>query len=289
MDQNKFKKTNKPASCTQPPWASVLPKNNREDILRQIKQESVQYYGYSFDECPKRLTCFSKKCMGRPLPWLSPTAKPYLDKLKNIHKIENDELFLSNCDTCSIAKSCKSACAQVNDFMQRDRIKEPKIDYRESLDNIVEEFDLDSIQAQLFLNNVRIPWDAINEKRQKTVKKYLYEQKDFLTVAKELGYHDQSRARYEFYAALTILAEYTVMRKFIQDKGPLLDAKTREFLLSIYIENMTITSVAKTKNISKQAVQQKLARIIEKYNIKWPVFVRKQKNKVIYTKSEVLK
>jgi predicted DNA-binding protein YlxM (UPF0122 family) len=289
MDENKFKKINKPAACTQPPWASVIPRDQRDDVLRQIKQECIQYYGYSFDECPKRLTCFTKQCMGRPLPWLSPTAKPYLEKLKQTHKFSNDELYLSNCDTCPIAKTCKSACAQVNDFMQRDKIKEPQIDYRDNIENIAEELEMPSDPMPLFSFQAKVPWDAISDKRKQTVRKYLYEQKDFLTVAKELGYHDQSRARYEFYAALTTLSEYSVMRKFIEEQGHELTEYSRNILNEVYFENKSITEVASSRAISKQAVQQSISRVVEKYKINWTVFVRKEGNKVIYHKSEVLK
>lgn len=289
MNENSFKKANKPAACTQPPWASVIPKDQRDDVLRQIKQECIQYYGYSFDECPKRLTCFTKQCMGRPLPWLSPTAKPYLERLKQTHKFQNDELFLSNCDTCPIAKSCTSACAQVNDFMQRDKIKEPQIIYRDNIENIAEEIDMPTETLPMFSFNTKVPWDAISEKRKQTVKKYLYEQKDFLTVAKELGYHDQSRARYEFYAALTTLSEFSVMRKFLEDRGHELTEHSRNILTSVYLENKSITEVANIRGISKQAVQQSIARVVDKYKIRWTVFVRKKGNKVIYQRSEVLK
>lgn len=289
MNENSFKKANKPASCTQPPWSSVIPKDDREDILRKIKQESVQYYGYSLDQCPKRLTCFARECAGRPLPWLSPTARPYLEKLKNIHKIENEELVLSNCNTCSISKTCKAACAQVNDFMQRDKIGEPHIDYRDNVENITEEVEINTETFSMLSNTTKVPWDAISDKRKQTIKKYLYEQKDFLTVAKELGYHDQSRARYEFYAALTTLSEYSVMRKFLEEQGYKLTEYNRNILFLVYIQNKSITKVAEEKGISKQAIQQSISRIVEKFKIEWTVFVRKEGNKVIYYRSEVLK
>lgn len=289
MNENSFKKANRPAACTNPPWASVIPKDIREDVLRQIKQESVQFHGQVLDECPKRLTCFGKQCMGRPLPILSPTAKPYLEKLKTTHKIENDELFLSNCDVCPIAKSCTSACAQVNDFMQRDKIKEPQLDYRDNIENIADEVQMPEMPSFFVMSDLKVPWDAISEKRQKTIKKYLFEQKDFLTVAKELGYHDQSRARYEYYAAMTTLSEYATMRRFINNTGHELTQASRDLLIEIYFNNKSITEVASIKSITKQAVQQSVARVIEKYKITWPVFVRKEGNKVIYNKSEVVR
>jgi predicted DNA-binding protein YlxM (UPF0122 family) len=249
----------------------------------------MQFYGQTLDECPKRLTCFGKQCMGRPLPWLSPTAKPYLDKLEETHRVDGDELFISNCDSCAISKTCKTACAQVNDFMQRDKIKEPIIDYRENIENLAEDFGEPDLPAFFVMSDIKVPWDAISDKRQKTVKKYLFEQKDFLTVAKELGYHDQSRARYEYYAALTTLSEYATMRRFINNTGHELNVYTRSLLVAVYIDNLSITEVAKRRLITKQAVQQSIARVIEKYKITWPIFVRKEGNKVIYTRSEVLK
>lgn len=293
MDENKFKKANRPAACNNPPWAAVIPKNIREDVLRQIKQESVQFHGQNLDECPKRLTCFGKQCAGRPLPILSPTAKPYIEKLKTTHKIENDELFLSNCDSCSIASTCRSACAQVNDFMQRDKIKEPSLDYRGTIDNLAEEVQPLEVATIALNEKNKIPWDSLSEKRKQTVQKYLYEQKDFMTVAKELGYYDQASAKREFYFALTTLAKYATMRKFIENKGHLLKSEVRELLVYMYIDNMSLTDAAKKQNRTKQSAKNIIDRTVKKYGITWTKFAKNEyiddSRKIVYKVAEVLK
>lgn len=288
MDEKTFKRLNRPASCNNPPWASVIPSEKREEVLRIIRQETVAAYGYSMDECPKRLVCLTKTCMGRPLPWDSPTAKPYLEALAKRQNVQNGEMFLSNCEVCPIFKTCKATCAQVNDFMNRDRIGEPEMVYKESLDNIVMAPSQDRV-ASIIGPDLKVPWDALNNNRKQTVKKYLYDQKDFLTIAKDLGFHDQSRARYEFYAALTTLAEYATMRKFLEDFQDELSDKQQNILKMIYVANLTISEVADKEQVTKQAVQQIVARLVKKYNIKWTTFVRKQGNKVIFNVPELMK
>lgn len=290
MDEKKFKKTFKPAACTQAPWAAVIPESIRDATLYKIRQETQQIYGYTMDECPKRKVCLTKDCIGRPLPWKSPTAKPYLDELKKTHTITNNELFITMCGVCPIATTCKTPCAQVDDFLQRDKSEEPKLEYRENLDNIVAEpsYQKDII-SDLLANSLDIPWDAIHPKRQLTVRKYLYENKDFLTIAKEMKYHDQSRARYEFYAALTTLAEYATMRKFLSEHSEKLTAKQREMLRLVYIDHCTITQAADIYSQTKQSTQQMLARVVTKHKIKWNKYVYKKGNKVIYNVPELLK
>lgn len=286
MDEKKYKKEFKPPACTRPPWEHLVTGPNKENILRQIRQESIAIYGYSLDECPKRKVCFTKACIGRPLPWASPTAKPYLDQLKTTHTITNDELYLSNCDTCPIAAYCTSTCSQMNDFLQRDKTDEPEMIYKESLDNVVINTRSDDKMTNLLGKGLQTPWDCLTERRAEVVRKYVMENKDFLTVAKELGLYDQSKAKYEFYAALTKLSEYAVMRKWIKDNP---DTAGVEVLGKIYNENKTMTQVAKELDVTKQAVQQTVSRIIKSNKISWNVFVRKQGNKVVYNVPEVLR
>ena len=248
MDEKKFKKDNKPAACTMPPWAGLIPKAQRDDVLRQIRHETVEHYGYSMDECPKRLVCLGKTCLGRPLPHKSPTAKPYIDQLRQTHTFNNDELMLSNCDICPIRLSCTSTCSEMNDFMNRDRIKEPYLDFRENLENVVQEPERSVTIENLVEKGRKVPWDALTTKRKETVEKYLYEQKDFLTIARELGYHDQSRARYELYAALTTLAEYATMRKFYEDNESILKEADKKVIKNIYLDNLSITSYSNVRS-----------------------------------------
>lgn len=286
MDEKTFKKINKPAACTSAPWDKLVIGPNRDNILRQIRQETIAAYGYSMDECPKRKVCFTKKCIGRELPWKSATAKPYLERLKVTHSIVNDELYITNCEGCPIAAYCTTTCSQVNDWAQRDKTEEPEMIYKESLDNVVLANENDDRLSGILGKGLQTPWDCLTKRREEVVKKYVYENKDFLTVAKELGLYDQSKAKYEFYAALTKLSEYAVMRKWLKDnpKGAGADV-----LSKIYNENKTMTEVAKQLDVSKQAVQQTVSRTIKANNISWNVFVKKQGNKVVYNVPEVLR
>ena len=87
VDEKAFKRIHKPPACTKAPWEHLVTGPNKDNILRAIRQETIAIYGQSMDECPKRKVCFTKSCIGRPLPFKSPTAKPYLDQLKLTHNI----------------------------------------------------------------------------------------------------------------------------------------------------------------------------------------------------------
>jgi len=286
MDEKTFKKTYKPPACTKAPWEYLVTGPNKDNILRAIRQETIAEYGYSMDECPKRKVCFTKKCIGRPLPWKSETAKPYLEQLKTTHNITNDELYLANCDLCPIATYCTSSCSQVNDFLQRDKTDEPEMIYKEHLDNVILENNQEDKLVSLIGKGLQTPWDCLTPRREQVVKKYVLENKDFLTVSKELGLYDQSKAKYEFYAALTKLSEYAVMRKWIRDNS---DVNGIDVLHKIYNENKTMTQVAKELDVTKQAVQQTVSRTVKAHGISWNVFVKKQGNKVVYNVPEVLR
>lgn len=285
MNDSQFKRTTKFPSCTMSPWFNLIPKDKRDIVMRKIRQETIEAYGYSMDECPKRKTCFTKTCLGRPLPLKSETAKPYIEQLKTTHTIINDELFISNCDNCKIAKTCKSPCYQLNDFLNRGFSKEPELISQENLELIPVIQNNDDVIKNSLINIKEIPWDCLTETRQSVIKKYLYENKDFFLIAKELDLNNQARVKYEFYSALTRLSEFAVIRKFIKDNKNTLyeeNKSTYNILDSLYNKNMTMTEIGKLNNISKQAVQQRLTRFLNTYNIKWTIFVKKQGNKIIY-------
>lgn len=120
MDELEYKRKFKPSSCSSPPWATLIPAKDRPEILRIIRQECIDIYGHDLDECPKRFTCLKKSCIGRPLPWKSPTAAPYLERLKETQVIKNEEMFIqTDCSVCPIAAICKNPCNQVLDFIDR--------------------------------------------------------------------------------------------------------------------------------------------------------------------------
>ncbi len=172
--------------------------------------------------------------------------------------------------------------------MNRDKIAEPELVYRQTIDNIEVDNFSDTI-SRILGNNMKVPWDALNKTRKDVIKKYLYEQKNFLTIAHELGLTDQARARYEFYAGLTTLSEYGTFRTFIEEKGDSLTKLQKDVLLMVYKANLNTVQTAAVLETSKQAVQQVITRVIEKHGLKWTVFVKKEKNKLIYNVPELLK
>jgi len=290
VSENSFKKKFKPAACTTQPWKYLIPKDIRENTLHKIRQETRQIYGFSMDECPKKSTCLTKKCMGRTLPWLSETAKPYLEQLKLTHEIRDDEMFISGCESCPIVKDCKSPCFQVNDYVNRFKTEEPNLVYEEVSDNRVYE---DRPQEEVSAFNYKdIPWDCLSAKKQQLVRKYLYEGKDFLTIAKEMDLNNQARTKYEFYSALTKLSEYATIRSFIEEKEQILLAENPKYLnilKEIYVNNLSMVELASKEGVSKQAISKTLTKIFKKYKINFVTFVKKVGTKVVYNVPELFK
>jgi predicted DNA-binding protein YlxM (UPF0122 family) len=281
MDEKQFKLENKPAACTQAPWKYLIPYEERESVMRQIRQECIDLYGYTFDECPKRMVCFAKQCIGRPLPWLSPTAKPYLEKLQETQNVKDGEMFIQTCAVCPIRLTCTSTCSQVNDYINRSQAKEPALIYKENTENIQPNEETGSVRLAL-LQGLEIPWDAISKRKQKVVRSYLYEQKDFKYIADTQKLNNQARAKYEFYSALNRLSEYAVVRAFLKKEYKKLTQKQALIMHEIYFNNNTVTKTAKKLNITKQAVSQIVNRVIASHTLKLQTFVRKTGNKVIY-------
>lgn len=286
MDNN-WKKQNKPSACTSAPWEHLIPKNKRYETMRKIRQECIEQYGYEFDECPKRLICFKKTCIGRPLPWLSPTAVPYLKKLSETHKIKNEELYIQGCEGCPIYDTCNKPCPEVWDFMQKMKIQDVHVSYKENVDNFIISEEPETIKRNEFF--LTIPWEVLPEKRSEVVKKYLYQHKDFKKISEELNLNNQSRAKYEFYSALNKLSEYAVMRKFLIENKSKLTDKQKDILNSVYIDNLSLTDTGKSYKISVQAIQQTIKRVVNNNNIKWEIFVKKENNKTIYNIPELFK
>lgn len=270
------------------PWRYLIPKEERDTVLRKIRQETSEAYGFDMEACPKRKVCIGKDCIGRSLPWKSETAKPYLEQLKKTHKIVNGEMFIDNCNTCTIRNSCTSPCIQINDFFNRTKSRQPSLVYKETLDNFEIQHSTE-VGEGLLNKGLKIPWDALSEKRKQVVQLYVYKQRDFLQIANELDLTNQARVKYEFYAALTTISEYGVMRKFIADKTPVLKESQLEVLNLIYYENHSLTYAAKKLGISKQAIQQMIDRLKKKYNLKWTKYVYKKGNKLVYNVPELMK
>ena len=291
MDDNKYKLDFKFPSCLSSPWSYLIPFKIRKETLLKIKNECIDIYGEDLtEECSKRLVCLTKTCLGRQIPWKSPTAKPYLDLFaKRFNLKEDDDFFVSTCGGCPIKTTCTKTCPMVNDFNKRNTIQEPKMFYNETLlekqlDNLLDnEVTLNS------LNNLKLPWDCLTEDKVNIVKTYLFEQRDFLYVAEKFNLNNQARAKYEFYASLTRLSEFGVIRKFLEERSSELTDKQLTIFNKAYIENLPLNEIAKQLLISNQAVSNSISRVIDNYNIKWTHFVRKKNDKVIYNIPEILK
>lgn len=294
MNEKQFKIQNRQSSCTKRPWEYLIPKDIRNSVIAQVRQECLEIYGHDFTGCSKRRICFAKECLGRELEWKSKTAKPYLDKFAASTGIKENDLYFikTNCNECPIFKDCKSICYQNNDYLIRNDMKSVDLVYQENLENHVIDNIKEDNQIIIKSLDMCIPWDILSEKKQLVVKKYLYEGKDFLTIAKELNLNNQAYCKYEFYSSLNKLSKYAIMRQLLKDDTFLsnnINTNSYNILSDIYEKGLNIIEVAKNRGVSKQTIQQTLTRVIKKYNVKWTTFVKKHKNKVIYNIPKLFK
>ena len=288
QDEKSWKRANKPASCTSNPIEHLIPQKDKYEILRTIRQECIDHYGQDIiSECKKRKMCFTKKCMGRELPWKSPTALPYLKQLETTQEIINGELIVkTDCSECPLFKSCSSPCRQVTDYISRDRTTEPQMVSNEHSDKFAQ-VPIDNSTTSSFTAN--IPWDALSQRRRQVIRLHLYDRRDFKYIAHKLDLNNQARAKYEYYAALTTVSEYATIREFLDTNLDKLTTKQQIVMQSIYHSNNKLCDVADDVGVSKQAIQQMVSRVVNKYDIKWPKFVFKRGNKVIYNVPKILK
>ena len=287
LNENKFKKTFKSSACARAPWAAFIEPGKRDSIMRQIRIECVQLYGYDLDTCPSRSVCIGKSCLGRELPWLSPTAKPYLEKMKQLGMITGDLYYVEDCSTCPIKNSCTSVCPMMNDFLNRHQSKQPEMVYQESMENYGSQAPERPVMPSE-LNNVTLPWDCLDPSKEALVKLRLEKRKDFLTIAKQCQLFDQKDARYEFYAALTKLSEYAIVREFIKENKENLTEKVYKVLTDVYINNKTSEQVAQEQGVTYIAIRKMVSRTLKKHSITWPIYVTKKKGKIVYNIPEVL-
>ena len=289
MEQNKFKSQYKFASCSRAPWASVIEKGQRDSVMRQIRLECLQIYGYEMDTCPKKEVCLGKSCLGRELPWKSPTAKPYLDKMEQMGLLTNKEYIVqANCNNCPIKPTCTAVCPQINDFMARHTKKQPDLVLKDTLDNYVLEAP-EPPSENTFISGLPLPFDCLNKASQTVVKLRMNKRTDFLTISKECSLFDQSEAYYIFYRSLTKLSEYAILRRFLKEKGSILTLGQKEILEKRYIHNKDLKDIAKDRGTSIQNIQQIIARVIKANKISWPIYVKRSGNKTVYAVPEVLR
>ena len=283
-----WKKQNKPPACTSNPIEHLIPVENRQEILNKIKQESIDEYSYDvLAQCKKRKVCLQKTCMGRELPWKSPTAKPYLDELAKTQKIENGFLIIkTSCTDCPIRTKCSSTCDQINDFIKRDKTKSPRI-----ISDIYSSNKKSTIHDQKNHNtfSADTPWDILSNRRRKVIQLRQFQNKEYKYIAYKLGLNNQARAKYEYFAALTQISEYSIVREFLRENVEKLTEKQKLVLMEMYYNNKTATETAKIIGTTKQAVQQMQKRVFAKFNVSWKIFVKKRGNKVEYDIPEGLK
>lgn len=287
MEENKFKQQYKSAACSRAPWASVIERGKRDSIMRQIRIECVQAYGYDLDTCPSRLTCIGKSCLGREMPYKSPTALPYLKKMEKLGLIKDQQYYVKDCNDCPIRKSCTSVCPMMNDFLNRHQKKQPDLVYQESVDNYSPE-PLEQPTLPSELSGLTLPWDCLKDAWKLIVKLRLEERKDFLTISSTCNLFDQAAAKKEFYYALTKLAEYAIVREFIKEKKEYLTLGQYEILKAKYIDNKSREQIAKEHNITYNAVRHKISKTLKKHKVEWPIYVKKEKGKLIYNIPKVL-
>lgn len=287
-DEDSWKTANRPPVCTSNPIEHLIPSEGKYETLRTVRQECIDHYGQDIiSECNKRKVCLSKTCMGRELPWKSETALPYLKELTKGQKIENGLLFIkTDCSTCPIVKSCSSVCDQVANYINRDKTSEPQMTAKEYIEK-VPVINVDTTNTSDF--SATVPWDALSERRRKVIKMHLYDRRDFKYIAHKLGLNNQARAKYEYYAALTTISEYAIMREFLEESIEKLTSKQQEVLSLVYFDNHTLCEAAEHIKVSKQAVHQMISRVISKYSIKWKRFVWKRGNRVVYNVPKILR
>lgn len=292
MNDTQFKKKNKPALCTLDPVMSAVPKDKFHEIQNIVKQK-LRDAGLDYDSsCPKRHTC-SGNCTGRPIYHQVDELKPYIDKIR--HLIAPDGMiYLSGCQTCPIVKTCKSTCNQVSDFMNRHSNKEDLIikmepvqvstDY--AISNWVSE-DTESnpgILAELIerygsIQNTieQLPWGAINDKRQRLIRMYVFEGKDFRASANELGYSNGNVARNEFYRALTVLSKYATVRYFIEQHRDEISDVEYELLQLRYYKFLSVMEISSETGLPIGTIRSKLFRFLKKSKTTYSKYVLKGK------------
>ena len=287
MEEKEYKEKYLPAICTKNPIYHLIPYKERLDTLRNIKQECLDIYGYTLDECPKRFEC-DGVCSGRELPWKAPSAKPFLKKLSETLEMTDGKLFAKACDGCPIRTKCTAVCTQINDYMNRQVQRQPKIYYYKDMERHKEEEKDVFENLKSVTKGLAIPWDALNATRKQVIKFYVEKGRDFNHVAKLTNLYNQAEAKYEFYAGLTTLSKYAILRQFLSTKPKLTD-RQRIILSKAYVDNMKVTEIAEEMGISSQAIQQLVDRIVKANNLKWTKFVRKEGSKVIYNTTEIFR
>lgn len=174
--------------------------------------------------------------------------------------------------------------------MDRFKVVEPTLEYSEIDPNIPSTTEIYDSPSAIKMNAEDIPWDVLGERRAKIIHTYVYVVRDFRSIAHKLGMYNQAPVKYDFYAALTTLSKYAVMREFLKHNKNKLTPTQKEILELVFEQNLTNTKASEKLKVSKQAIQQVIARVIKKHKIKWKAYVKKitvdGKTKTKYNLSE---
>ncbi len=298
MNDSDFKKKHRPALCCEDPFLSIVPKNLIHEITNFARQRSRDKGLGDYDfGCPKRFTC-DGNCTGRPVPNYIPELKPYIDKLK--HLVSPDGLmYVTKCGSCPIAKTCKTTCPQITDYMNRQSNREDitnksdpvlistdyalgtwvsgQPDNEETKPGVLSELISRYGSIQDAIDN--LPWEAINVRRKRLVRMYIFEGKDFRACAKEIGYSNGTVARNEFYRSLTTLSKFATVRYFIEQHRDDIPDFDYELLQLRYYKFLTVGEIAKQLTLPIGTVRSRLFRFISRSKLHYTKYVNK--NRVI--------
>jgi hypothetical protein len=291
MNDQSFRKKFKPAVCLNDPVMNLISKDKYHEMLNIVRR-SYREKGMTYDSsCPKRFTC-QGICQGRPIDhWIS-ELKPYIKKISHL-LAEDGNLYVKTCGTCPISKTCKSTCNQVSDYMIREKNSEDlsyKVDteftnFDISLSTWVSDDDFSSGILKELIERYgsiqdaisNLPWDAVNNKRQRLVRAYTLESKDFAQCAKEIGYANGTVARNEFYCALTALSKYASVRYYMECNRDVISDFDYELLRLRYYDFLTLKEISERLNIKLGTIRSRIFRFIKRNKLKYSNYLNKNK------------
>ena len=293
MSDASFKKKNKHAICTLDPVMASVPKDKFHE-LQNIVRQKCRDVGLDYDSaCSKRLTC-NGTCTGRQVYHFIDELAPYIKKISHIIAPDG-MIYLKGCGTCPIKTTCKKTCNQVSDFMDRNKNKEDlttkfepvaiTTDYAlanwvggddgETQPGILSELIGRYGSIQDTIEN--LPWGAINDKRQRLIRMYVFEGKDFRASANELGYSNGNVARNEFYRSLTTLSKFATVRYFIEQHRDEISDFDYELLQLRYYKFLSVNEISGQLGLPVGTIRSKLFRFLKKSKTKYSRFVVKGK------------
>ncbi len=260
------------AACTSPPWQALIPFEERPDALRRIREECLSEYGYEFEECSKRLRCDKKQCIGRPLPWKSKTAKPYLDELSKTQKIVNEEMvIITDCQTCPIFKKCTSTCNQIDDYIDRKVKPEPVMYYRNDVSNSTIESE-----GSAFFKDISAPihWHLISTLYKNALQDYILKDLNLNELAVKYN-TDRATIKSYVYSAITTLSKYRAIAKSFN--SGIFRSDLQKTCIKQLLDSNTIKELAAQFNVTNSAIRLHIQNFTQDNKITWKKYVHREK------------